>query len=298
MNELDTLKKPIEKKVFIKRKYSDNEYTKGLKLNGAMFNGTKSVLCAPISSKTKIVVTGLENWSKEDIRAFEEELYLPEGSLKSREFWNDFSITIPARGKFLDLSIPADRLEYIVLSNLPNVAHGTTDVQRINHGKHEAIFVMINSEDEASVKISQREIKKKAYKKFDEMGPEDMKNYLIFIGIHPFNMSDKVICEKAGDEMELNPERFLKTVNNPLFKDVVFIQKCLFHNILTQRGKAIIHGGEVLASTVEGAIAYLNEPSNNSLKLSIVTELEDAERIKDVEEQEKVAVKRGRPTNK
>lgn len=275
------MKEAINKKIFIKREYPKSEFFKSMKVEGAMFSATKAELVAPLDRITGKVKTGLEGWTKEEISNFEYELQLPEGSLRSADFWSDYKIMIPPTGKWVDLSTPKGRLEYMVLSQIKTVAKNLDELASISTAanmNYGAVFVMRNYEDEAKTKVSKVSVKKKAYEKAGAMGPEDMANFLVHIGDTPQNMSRDVIESKLYDELELNPARFLATVEQESFNDVVFVKKCIFNNILTQRGQVIYHGGQVLASNLESTIEHINEPTNQALKMALLSDLESIEK--------------------
>lgn len=272
------MKEAVNKKIFIKREYPKSEFFKSMKVEGAMFSATKAELVAPIDKQTGKVKTGLEDWTKEEISKFEYELQLPEGSLRSAEFWADYKIMIPPTGKWIDLNTAKGRLEYMVLSQIKTVAKSLDELGAISTAanmNYGAVFVMRNYEDEAKSKVSKVDVKKKAYKKADAMGVEDMANYLVYEGETPQNMSRDIIESKLYEYLELNPERFLATVELPTFKDVVFVKKCIYNNILTQRGQVVYHGGQVMASNLEAAIEHIKE--NQSLHLALLAELEAIE---------------------
>lgn len=275
------MKESINKKIFIKREYPKSEFLKSMKVDGAMFSATKAELVAPLDRQTGKIKTGLESWNKEEIANFEYELQLPPGSLRSEDFWADYKIMIPPTGKWVDLNTPQGRLEYIVLSQIKTVAKNLEELASISTAanmNYGAVFVMRNYEDEAKTKVSKTDVKKKAYKRADEMGPEDMANYLIYIGDTPQNMSRDVIESKMYEDLELNPARFLSIVEKSDFNDVVFVKKCIANNILTERGRVIYHGGQVLASNLEATIEYINEPANQALKLALLSDLDSIEK--------------------
>jgi hypothetical protein len=276
------MKEAVNKKIFIKREYPKSEFFKSMKVEGAMFSATKAELVAPIDGRTGKVRTGLEDgWTKEEITNFEYELQLPEGSLRSADFWADYKIMIPPTGKWIDLNTAKGRLEYMVLSQIKTVAKSLDELAAISTAanmNYGAVFVMRNYEDEAKSKVSKVDVKKKAYKKADAMGPEDMANYLVYLGETPQSMSRDVIESKLYEDLELNPARFLATIEQEAFEKVVFIKKCIFHNILTQRGQVIYHGGQVMASNMEAAIEHIYEPGNQALKLALLADLEAIEK--------------------
>jgi hypothetical protein len=272
---------PISKKVYIKRHYAQSEFMKSMKIDGALFQNTKVELVAPIDSQTKKVKTGFEKWSKEKVAEFEEELSLAPGTLKNPEFWADFKITIPPTGKWIDLGTPEGRLEYMVLCQIKTVAKSLEELPRVASAanmQYSAVFVMRDAEQEATKKVSKAHTKKKAYAIADKMGPEEMANYLIYIGETPQNMSRDVIEGKMYEDLDSNPDRFLSIIEKENFKDVVFINKCLHNNILSQRGQAIYHGGQVMSSNLEAAIEFLNDPTNHAVKLALHADLDSVER--------------------
>ena len=282
------MKEAINKKIYIKRVFGESEFLKSNNINNAlMFANTRAELVAPIDRTTGKVKTGLEGWSKEELADFEYDLQLNPGDLRSSDFWADFKIVVPPNGKWLDLNTPKGRLEYIVLCQIKTVAKGMEELEKIKTAanlQNSAVFVMRNAEDEAVGKVSKANVKRKAYDRAGKLGPEDMSNFLVYMGQTPQNMSRDIIESKVYEEVDLNPARFLQVLDSPTFKDVVFINKLLFHNILSQRGQAIYHGGQVMTNSLESAIAHINLPANQPLKLALMSDLDVKEGKTDVVE--------------
>lgn len=266
-------------KVFIKRIPPTNNFTAASAANGAIFDNLKFTLCLPVDKNTGRIKSPVEGWSKEDIAEFEEECGFTPGYLKSEDFLTGYKIVIPQKGKWLMLDEPRHKLEHMVLCMLPNVAKNSTEVPRISVSSNEAIFVMTNSQDEARLKNSKTQTKIKAFKKFNEMGPDEMKDVLIFLGKNAYTMSAEVVETMVGEEIELNPARFIQMVESDNFQDAVFVNKCIFHGVLGHKGKGISHGGEIIATNLEGAINFLNEPKHQTLKLAILSELEEKQKV-------------------
>ena len=136
---------------------------------------------------------------------------------------------------------------------------------------------MTNDEHEAAAKNDTRSFLIKACSLFAEMGPETMKNVLIFSGKHPYNMSEESLGKHTGDLMEEDPKRFCKIMDNPIFHDAVFIHKCVNQGLLTKTGSGYSQDGSVIGTSLEFAISFLNNPVNQSLKIALLAALQERE---------------------
>jgi hypothetical protein len=265
-------------KVTIKRIFSDAWMSES-NLKKAYISA-KDTLCFPLDRKTKRKRTGFEHLSAKEIAEFEKELRFRPGQLSDPEFLADYCVQIPSEGLTLDLSVPEDLLRYYLLSALSFVAKNIGELKLKNKTSVETLYLMSNPEEEAEAKNTSRKFVAKSWALYDEMGVDEMRDVLYFLGRNPKDMSEKVIREKVGDEIENNPKKFAKIVQDPLFKDTVFIKKCINYDLLQQRGNSISQDGQVLAVSLEDAIEYFNEPKNQSAKVALLASLQDKDKGK------------------
>ncbi len=246
-----------EKKVTVKKAKAD--IWSGLK----NYEGCAVKLSASVDGVMGNIKTGL---SKEDEIRLETTLNLKSGDLaKNSPFWVDYFVMIPPEGLSLDLSLPEHELMYHVLKVKKMIAKDMAEL-RTNAN---AEYVISDEEQEIEVSVSKRHVTSKAWAKFDAMTPAERKNVLIAYGQAPYNMSDAKIEKVLGDMVELDPAKFLFTIDDPLFKGKIFINKCIYNGILSKKGSAIYFDRELIGASLEGAISYLNSNDNQNVTLAI-----------------------------
>ncbi len=268
-------------KVFIKRIPPSNNFTTASTANGAIFDQLKFTVCLPVDKLTGRIKNPVDGWTKEEIAGFEEELGVLPGYLKSEDFLYNYKVAVPQKGKWLMMSEPKHQLEYMVLALQANVAKDSTELPSVSKSSNEAVFLMTNTQDEAKLKNSKSQNKIKAFREFTKMGPEEKRDVLIFLGRNAYTMSQEIIENHVIEELEKDPKKFLDIIESDNFKDVIFVNKCVFHGVLEQKGKAYSHGGAIIATSMETAIHFLNEGTNQTLRLSILNELQQKEKIKE-----------------
>lgn len=267
-----------ETKVRIKRHFNESDWTRSNEMKG-LFGNTKTRLIAPWDIKTKGFKTGM---TEEQARGLEKKLGLEKGTLSphNKAYWAEWEIQIPTGGKELDLSQPSDELAYYILSARKDVATSTSDLRLKNTASNECVFLMTSEAVEAKEKNTKRNFLAKAMKIYGEMGPDEMRDILLYSSRYAFDVSAEVIMEKVGDLIEENPKKFCEMVESDSFRDTVFINKCLFYGILSRKGAAVYQGEEMIGIDMEQTINFFNNPKNSSAKVAVLASLQDREKGK------------------
>lgn len=186
------------------------------------------------------------------------------------EFWHTFRI--PIKNETIVLrpdEDPMDELKYLFLKNHKHVASSITDMTK----PHARYYISI-AEQEAEVSNTYNRIKRKAYKEFDKMSPEDIKKALRVLGFKADNVSDAVAEDRLTALIESNPQRFFdKWVNNETKHVEYLLKEAVAKSVVKKTKNIHSYGSVTLGNTMEDAIVYLNNPENTDIKTAIINEI-------------------------
>jgi len=232
---------------------------------------------APFVDKNGRPYSGL---SKEDAARLEKKLGMEEHELSPRsDFWRDFFIKADGETLRLDLDDEEDELAFLFLQNHPLVAFGHAQLKK----KRRAMYILYNDVDEAKAVVKQRNVKKEAYAKFNEMDTQEMIDVLMVLGKQIVSTDPAIVESMMGLVVEKEPVSFLDIAADKNFKMKLFVMKCIHYDILTRsRGKtldqAIISFGEdFLGEGIDKVVNVLNAKANQKLYLALQKRLETAQ---------------------
>jgi hypothetical protein len=240
------------------------------------YDRCKTIICVNSDKVTGMLKTGL---TEKEARELEEKLGYPVGHLNpNSEFWIDYKISIGTEDKIIDRSTPQGELEYKVLAARKIVAKDQGEL-RINPY---AEFLMYDKEIEADESNRKRKKKVEAYKIYAELTPDEMRDILTAYGKKPEEMSPKIMEDLLGQEVELDPVKFVSIAKDDNFEFKVFINKCINNGILRKRGSMITivnatdetEGKDVIGVDLEDTIRFIKDPKNNVLYLSLKKQLQ------------------------
>lgn len=211
--------------------------------------------------------TGL---TPEDAERLESQLSLGPGTLAPySKYWVTFTIKVTNKELVLDTSRPWDELQYLFLKSHHKVAIGLGDM------KPGADYILINKDAEAqeSNRLSRR--KREALKEFDKMSLEDMRKCLRLFGYKADTMSAELVESKLSEQIEYSPEKFFsKWVNNKTKNTEFLIESAIAKNIMRKNKNAYLYGTDIIGTSLDDAVTYLDAKPNQDLRLTIMNELE------------------------
>lgn len=260
--------------IIIVKRITSNAWIKDLNINnkdkviGSFKNADGS------RAKTSIGVginkdTGLRKviLTPEEQSKFELELGMDKGSLGPvSDYWITFKVDIEGSEIILKPNSNSfDALKLKVLRSKTIVADGLEELKTNAYAE----FVIISESEEAKKANTVRDIRKKAYSKFNTMDTQDMEDVLVAMGKKPTGMSRELLEDAVGKEVDVNPKFFLDIYTNPKFKEFVYIKKLINIGILLQKGEAVIYGEDVIGYDINTAIDYLNNPENKTILSTI-----------------------------
>lgn len=221
---------------------------------------------APYWTRSGNIYTGL---SSDDEKRLEKKLGFEEGKLaKSSEYWVTFCVKLGDQEKVLDTENPWDELQYLFLKGHKRVATSIADI------KPATDYVLINKEAEAQESNRLNRRKRDAIKDFDKMSLEDMRKCLRLYGYKADSMSAELVESKMYQLVEKDPEKFFnKWVNNKVKDTEYIIAQAISKNIMRKSRNVYYHGTDIVGNSLSDTIAYMNDPKNQDLKLTILDEI-------------------------
>jgi len=185
------------------------------------------------------------------------------------DYWNSFYIRMTAKTLELDISDPWDELKYLFLKSHKLVAPSLQDK------KATAEYVIINEEAEASEKNRRSKVKRNASKAFDKLSAVEVGKALRLYGYKSSGVSNEQAEAKLYDVVEENPQKFLDIWVNNKNRDIQFvIESAISKNVMRKNKNAYMYGTEMIGHSIEDAMAFLNDPKNQEIKMVILNEID------------------------
>lgn len=187
----------------------------------------------------------------------------------SSDFWKTFFIRTSGKDMFLNIEDPIDELRYLFLKS-----HKRVKNSMFEH-KATANFVLINEEEEARKSNVYNKAKRTAMREFDKMSANEVRKALRLYGRRSENLSPEVAENKLFELIDGDPQGFInRWVNNDSRETQYIIERAISENIIRRNKRQYAYGTEVIGYGMEDAVAYLDDPKNQELKITIMSELE------------------------
>lgn len=222
---------------------------------------------SPYWTRSGNIYTGLTN---EDEERLELALGFAKGHLdKSSNYWVNFCVKLGTEELSLDTVSPWDELRYLFLKGHKRVATSIGDI------KPATDYVLINKEAEAQETNRINRVRRNAIREFDKLSLEDMRKCLRLYGYKADTMSAELVESKLLKLIEEDPNKFfIKWVNNKVKNTEFIIQQAIAKNIMRKSRNIYYHGTDIVGNSLADAVAYLDAPANQDLKLTILQEIE------------------------
>lgn len=222
---------------------------------------------APYWTRSGNKYTGL---SEEDAKRLEKEIGYAEGHLSPfSEYWNTFAIKLTTKEIILHTERPYDELQYLFLKGHKRVANG------INNVKPNTDYILINKDSEAEEANRINKVKRQAILEFNKLSLEDMRKALRLYGYKSDAMSSEVVESKLFELVENDPNKFfLIWVNNKIKNTQFIIEAAVAKNVMRKSRNVYYYGTDVIGSSIDDAVSYLDDKKNQDLKMVIMQEIE------------------------
>lgn len=209
--------------------------------------------------------TGL---TPEDEEYFEKALGMEKGSLsRSSDFWVTYGIRIGTRTLILDDKNPSQALAIKFLSGHKRVA---TSLDKLSAGKD---YLLINRQAEAieANKINKR--RRDAIIEFGKLTLDQMRKCLRLFGTNGDRMSNELVESTLFNIVDKQPQKFFDLWVDNKSKDTQFIlEEAIAKGVIRKNKTQYYYGTEMIADSLNDAIAYLDSKKNQDLKLAIINE--------------------------
>lgn len=185
-------------------------------------------------------------------------------------FWDDYKVIMTDKPMILNLDNTDHELAYTFLSGHKRVAESITDP---HIGNKDYYIVDDNKEAEVIMKKASEEIK--ASKIFSELSTQNKKDILrLYPGyITINNVSDSTIDSKLYTEMKKDPTRFILHAEDKKRDMKVFLKDLVSADILRKNKSSFYYGDDFIGHDEETAIAYIEDPARQSLKIDLMAQL-------------------------
>mgnify|MGYP001331170381 CR=1 FL=1 len=181
------------------------------------------------------------------------------------EYWTNYFIRIKDDDVVLDDQEAEDKLKLIFLRNHFEVKRSSYEP------KPQAKYVLIDEEKDAEYGLKKMRAKEEAYDAKKKMTEQDIKDALRLYGERSDDMSQSVAEVRLTDYLERDPKRFLELwVNNKGRKTLVLIEKAIVKGVVRRTNRMYSYGTTSLGTTPNEAIAFLEDPKNQDIKLAIM----------------------------
>jgi hypothetical protein len=183
-------------------------------------------------------------------------------------FWHNYFIKVGNNDVLIDPSTPKGELDYLFLKNHKRVAKSLDKVLPTHD------FVLIDANEEAKVISDFNRNRRQAIKEFDKLSPQDKRHALRLYGFNPDTSSDEVVENRLMDLVEKDPKKFFDLWVENKQRDTEFlIKQAVSQGVLAKNKSIYRYGQDVIGHTLEDAIAYLDNPMNQDIKIAILKSL-------------------------
>lgn len=194
-----------------------------------MYTNTSARYCVPINAKTRQLIDPL---TPEEREYFERPgvLGMKEGDLsiykkKGENFWHTFEVKLNKNGALLDLSDPAQYLQYkVLLSNSNKIAPSfETRFDRATRR-----FMLVDQEHEAKENVRKADLMQSVWMEFGAIKSDDnkLRHVLKQYSQKPVARSIKheFLVTEVTKIIEQNPNRFIEIITDDKFDMKCFIE--------------------------------------------------------------------------
>lgn len=212
--------------------------------------------------------TGL---TKEEEIAYCEELGKPKGYLNrdNAEFWGHMLKLNLHNDKpyFLNITTVMDELKLKVILERSDIANNELEVAK-NPG---TLFYIEDKEAKAKMEELAIDSLMTANEAFNELTTDEKKGYLKLYNKKGVDqLSDRLVKTELYKEVNKDPDKFLKLKSNPDISIRILIEDMLEAGTLIKKNSFYNYENEVISNSIEGVVAFLKEPKNQSVKIAAI----------------------------
>jgi len=195
-------------------------------------------------------------------------------------FWDEFVVRLENKTNVFNIEVPEDEMRVALMKVSRDVLPSLNE--RSNPRYLGAKFVFDDPEIEAESKLYKQEIKRKAFKKFDELTASERAKITRILQIIPMTgLNDRVIESRLFDFVESNPKDFLAAANKDkeLLNVEAIVYEAIDFNVLRKKDGRIIKvsgdkEGAVIGSDYQSAVNFLMLKNSSDILAQITKEIQ------------------------
>ena len=148
-----------------------------------------------------------------------------------------------------------------------------TSLDKLTAGKD---YLLINRQAEAIEQNKQNKVRREAIREFDKLTLDQMRKCLRLFGVKSDNLSNELVESTLFNLVDKNSQKFFNIwVNNKSKETEFLLEEAIAKGIIRKDRTQYYYGTELMASSKDDAIAYLDAKKNQDLKLSIINQVEN-----------------------
>jgi len=195
---------------------------------------------------------------------------------KPHPFWNSKAgeVKLEYRTTIFDTKKALDYVKVSILKASKFVANSQRELEQGLFP--DALFVIFDEKEEATIKASKIQKKRKANALATEMTTSEKVNIIqILAGKSLRKQSQDFLDVEIDNLIEEDINSFLKyaEMDKKEVYDRALVLEAIYKNILQKEGSAVLYMGDRIGFNVEEAIKYISNPTNQQLKAMILEKL-------------------------
>lgn len=135
---------------------------------------------------------------------------------------------------------------------------------------------MINKQEEAVQANKLNKTRREALREFDKLSIEQMRKCLRLFGVSSSTMTNELIESTLFSLIDKQPKKFFDLWIDNKSKDTQFlIEEAIAKGVIRKDKTQYYYGTELMATSLQECISYLDSKKNQDLKLAIITQTEN-----------------------
>lgn len=148
-----------------------------------------------------------------------------------------------------------------------------TSLDKLTAGKD---YILINRQAEAIEQNRINKLRRDAIKEFDKLTLDQMRKCLRLFGVKSDTMSNELVESTLFNLIDKNAQKFFNIwVNNKSKETEFLIEEAIAKGIIRKDRTQYYYGTDLIASSKDEAVAYLDAKKNQDIKLSIINQIEN-----------------------
>ena len=136
-----------------------------------------------------------------------------------------------------------------------------------------AEYVVYDAEEDAKKDNLKVKEKRTAYKTFNGMTHQKMRDVLKLMGKRAENSSNTLVENTLSDIIEKDPSEYNRLTSQKDFKVRVLIEDLIQENIVRRKGATHYYGDVNIGYDLDAAVSFLENPKNQELVLNLKQKL-------------------------